>query len=70
MSESPNAYSFLRFDALRRAAEAAGRVGKWELVRDFATRSLEVPRKINSVYERLEMIGELAWAHWSLEAIS
>lgn len=66
LAESPTAYSFLRLDALRRGAEAAGRVGDWQLVQDLSIRSLKLPAKDDQVFERLEMIGELAWAYWSL----
>jgi hypothetical protein len=66
LSEGPNAYSFLRFDALRRAAETAGRVGRWELMRDFAISSLKLSKKVHAVHKQFEMMGELAWAYWSL----
>jgi hypothetical protein len=67
LSEGPNAYSFLQFDALRRAAEAAGRIGQWETMREFAISSLTFSKRVHIIHERLEMIGELAWAHWSLD---
>jgi hypothetical protein len=66
LSEEPNAYSFLQFDALRRAAETAGRIGRWEFMRDFAISSLRLSKKVQFVHEQLEMMGELAWAYWSL----
>jgi hypothetical protein len=66
LSEGPNAYSFLQFDALRRAAETAGRVGRWELMRDFAISSVKLSQRVHVVHERLEIMGELAWAYWSL----
>lgn len=66
LAELPTTYSTLQFDALRRAAEAAGRIGQWQTMRDLAISSLRVLRGNGLYYERLEMIGELAWAHWSL----
>jgi len=66
LSEGPNAYSFLQFDALRRAAETAGRIGRWELMRAFAISSLQLSKEVHIVHEQLEMMGELAWAYWSL----
>lgn len=56
----------VHLDTLRRAAEAAGRSGQWQLVQAFAVKSLKFVREELFVYERLEMLGELAWAHWSL----
>jgi len=66
LSESPSAYRFLQFDALRRACEAAGRAGQWMVARERAVRSIKVSRGDELTYERLEMIGELAWAYWAL----
>jgi hypothetical protein len=64
--ESPTTYSTLKFDALRRGAEAAGRIGQRQTMRDMAVSSLKLLRDDGLYYEWLEMIGELAWAHWSL----
>jgi hypothetical protein len=66
LSEGAEAYLFLQFDALRRAAEAAGRVGRWEFMRDFAISSLKLSKEAHAVHAQLEMMGELAWAYWSL----
>ena len=43
LAESPTTYSTLQFDALRRAAEAAGRIGQWQTMRDLAINSLKFP---------------------------
>ena len=67
LAEPSTAPSILRFDACRRAAEAAGRLSQWSMVRDLAIRSLKLFRDADLTYERLEMIGELAWAYWSLD---
>jgi len=66
LAESPTTYSTLKFDALLRGAEAAGRIGQWQTMRDMAISSLKLLRDDGLDYVRLEMIGELAWAHWSL----
>ncbi|MBI4219917.1 MAG: hypothetical protein HY682_07240 [Chloroflexi bacterium] len=63
------AHRFLRVDAGRLAAEAAGRSGDWpEAIKKakvsvFTIESEDLEPILR--YERLEMIGELAWAHWS-----
>jgi len=67
LAEPSTAPSILRFDACRRAAEAAGRLSQWSVARDLAIRSLKLFRDADLTYERLEMIGELAWAYWSLD---
>jgi hypothetical protein len=66
LAESPTTHLVLYFDALRRAAEAAGRVGQWQLARTFIIRSLKLIKTGDFSYEQLEMLGELTWAHWSL----
>jgi tetratricopeptide (TPR) repeat protein len=66
LAESPTTYSTLQFDTLRRGAEAAGRIGQWPTMRDLAVSSLKLSRDDSLDYVRLEMIGELAWAHWAL----
>jgi tetratricopeptide (TPR) repeat protein len=66
LAESPTTYRFQHFDTLRRGSEAAGRLGQWQLMRDLAVKTLNPLKEEQLLYERLEMIGELAWAHWSL----
>jgi hypothetical protein len=63
------AHRFLRVDGARFAAEAAGRSGDWSAAINNAKRAVRTI-KLEGLedilrYERLEMIGELAWAHWS-----
>lgn len=66
LAESPTTCWFQHFDALRRGSEAAGRAGQWQVMQDLAVQSLQPLSEDDLFYEKLEMIGELAWAHWSL----
>ena len=66
LAESPVSESFLYFDVLQRGAEAAARSGQWQLSRDFTIKAIKRYRGKDVFYEFLEMLGELAWAHWRL----
>lgn len=64
---SGEAFSYYRFDTRRRAAIAQSKLGEWE---DAKTRCIGVIHRSTETeefltYDRLEMMGELAWIHWA-----
>src|SRR5260370_42267054 len=62
-------HGFLRVDAGRLAAEAAGRSAAWlEAIKEAKAAVYAIKEeKLESIlrYERLASIVEVAWAHWS-----
>jgi tetratricopeptide (TPR) repeat protein len=63
---SGDAFSYYRLDVKRRAAIAQSKLGKWD---DAKRRCINVIHLIPQApdflhYDRLEMMGELAWIHW------
>lgn len=61
------AFLYYRFDAKRRAAIAQSKLGEWE---DAKTRCIGIIHLSTEMeefltYDRLEMMGELAWIHWA-----
>lgn len=62
-------FKYLRFDALRRSAESAGRCGRQREALRFCLKAFHMTQTIDNFpkYEGLEMLGELAWVLWLLQ---
>jgi tetratricopeptide (TPR) repeat protein len=60
-------FSLPTYDVFKRAMLAAGRSAHWEEACKWCAFAIRIAPKIRAVddYERIELLGELAWIHWS-----
>jgi hypothetical protein len=61
-----DAFSYFRFDAKRRAAITQSKLGEWDDAKRRCVKVIHLAAETLEflVYDRLEMMGELAWIHW------
>jgi len=61
------AFSYYRFDAERRTAIAHAKLAQWDHAKKSGIKAIHLAAATpeSLAYDRLEMIGELAWVHWA-----